>query len=390
MGGSGRPSKLLASPTPDTMLQLVSLALLVPAATQQTEQETAPPAVTSAPVLTHQGTGAIHYDHSEFTRLRATRVASSMNDSSSVTEDFNPVTSVEARHRWRDAFLCAHGAPDRITKIERRVAESEQRVLLEIDQRGKPMEGRAAVSHPSIERGLVFERAEETGPLRPLDPQIPPGQEIPAWVPALTTVPDGAALLPPDAPETLKVGEEWEVAPAELARFLNPSGLTRPAFPAMPGIEDPDLFARYGQLSAAHAAGFEEGEVTARWMGVERAPGDKEYGRIRLAVRLEGVADTTQWMIEQSEPYEMAAIGSGAKDARLEMELEGHANLLWDMEAGRWVEFHLVADVAARFRQDYAFEMRGMKLWGDLDLTFEGETEIEVSAPEFVKGKGPR
>lgn len=314
----------------------------------------------------------------ETTRLRVVRHASSMAGDERVREDFHPVTTSAARRAWTDRWAAREG---RDPELERQVTEARRAVTLELGEGGRAKVGRAAQVHPVQGHRVRFEVPEEVGAAPEARDAERPGDAARApWEDQVVPGPDGRGLLPPADRTTLRTGEVWDVPPSALAELLSPGGFGAEHLPGMEGLDDPDLFARYGQLSLALATGAVEGTVRATWKGVVQDPGEPRLGRWDLALDVACTGDTTAWMQAQSAPFARALIGQGARDARLEMALEGTAHVLWNMDAGRLAEFTLEADVAAHFTQDFAFDFGGTPIDGDYDIALEGTTRVVLVA----------
>lgn len=197
------------------------------------------------------------------------------------------------------------------------------------------------------------------------------------WELAMSAGPTGEHLIPPPGTQELVLGQTWEVPGSAFAELLDPCSLPAPIFPMMFNLQDPDYLARFSQFGVHRAAQSVEGLAVGTWKGI-RSQNKSRLAHMRFAVDLHLAADTTDWMREQSGPYQNAAIGRGASDAKLTMHVVGVANLYWDMDASRMAEFSLEADVTAEFDQDYEFDMMNTKFHGIIDQTMKGTTTVEL------------
>lgn len=152
---------------------------------------------------------------------------------------------------------------------------------------------------------------------------------------------DLAAFLPP---ADVAQGETWDVPAAALAEVLSPSGAL-----ALAPVE----FTPGGLLSvpngpivatafagAGGAAGELEGEIQATYAGAEEQDGVR-VARVELELDVVARAD-------RSAPFREALerAGQGNKaELSVELDLEGTAHFLWDLDHGRALSFELDGEV---------------------------------------------
>jgi hypothetical protein len=190
---------------------------------------------------------------------------------------------------------------------------------------------------------------------------------------------DLTELLPAQAVE---IDDEWEIDAEMLSRLLVPGGelgwRPREYTPGgMGSIPTPCLFAAaMGNLG--DATGALDGEASAKLAEIGEEDGAR-VARIVVGLDLESEIDRSERLCSYLVAAELSDEGV---ELAFEIEIEGEAELLWDLDAGRALSLDLEAELFVNMRLLWLETMGEGEVEMDVELEAAGTTRLEVSFEE--------
>jgi hypothetical protein len=185
---------------------------------------------------------------------------------------------------------------------------------------------------------------------------------------------DLRALLPAGE---VAVGDEWRIDTTSLADVLAPGGdLT--ILPSdsemeemggmMPGGVGMDMRQMLGEV---------DGEATATLTAVEGS-----RATITVAIEIEAFNDLSEMVREMMDDAEMPEeVGSmEIESVDIELSLEAEGTLVWDLEAGHFVEFNLSSSMEVTMDQAMSMEAQGQSMSMEQSMVFSSTSESNYTA----------
>lgn len=175
----------------------------------------------------------------------------------------------------------------------------------------------------------------------------------------------------------VEAGDTWDVPAAALSDALRPGGevalhVEEASAGSLFGAPSSVILAS-GSISVGEAAAELEGSLLAEYAGLVEEDG-RRVARIEVELEVTGESELGESLRAALERMEERSSGA---ELSLELELEGTAVLLWDVERGRALSFELQGEVL----------IAGELAWEDelLGTTTATTAEFEVSGTTLLR-----